>query len=229
MNIWRIRRQKLISCLLSVLTGQLILLDSFWRGDLRGLGYYEISTHSHQHPSLSLSLFLFTHPFLPPFLLPLLTPAASHSPLLLSLFNLTRSSPSPAQLYSTGIEMGLSLPRTRRQGRKCQYHITVHTHPHIHSPPHTHTQKFYHKWVCFPCGGMAPLGSGRTHNSTGWSLPPPEETAPDTPGPGRSLVTPSAPPRARPTEYFHPACSPSRLCGTSILSLKYLFKHISYS
>ena len=59
---------------------------------------------------------------LPPFLLLLVT-AASHSPLRLSLFNLTKSSPSAAQLYSTGIEMGLSLPASSRNGGKCQsYH-----------------------------------------------------------------------------------------------------------
>lgn len=62
---------------------------------------------------------------LPPFLF--LSPTASHSPLLLSLFSLARSSLSPAQLYSTGIEMGLSLPGARRR-RECQYYTIAHTH-----------------------------------------------------------------------------------------------------
>lgn len=101
--------------------------STFWLGDLRGWGYYEISTHSPQLP-LSLSVSLLS---LPPFLF--LSPTASHSPLLLSLFSLARSSLSPTQLYSTGIEMGLSLPAARRRTER-QYHTAAHTHI---KPPQT--------------------------------------------------------------------------------------------
>lgn len=58
------------------------------------------------HLRFPLPPFSFSPPSLPP----------SHSPLLLSLFSLARSSPSAAQLYSTGIEMGLSRPGARREG-----------------------------------------------------------------------------------------------------------------
>lgn len=133
------------------------------------------------------------------------SPTASHSPLLLSLFSLARSSLSPAQLYSTGIEMGLSLPGSRRR-RECQYYTIAHTH--LQRRPRS-----YHRWECFPCGLMTPLGSGRTHNSTVWCLPPPEEIDPDTPGPGRSLVTLIPQRRGRPTEDPHLADFPCRLCG----------------
>lgn len=61
-----------------------------------------------------------------------LPPTTSHSPLLLSLFSLARSSPSPAQLYSTGIEMGLSLPGARRH-KECQQLTVAHTQKHTHS------------------------------------------------------------------------------------------------
>lgn len=93
--------------------------------------------------------------------------------------------------------------------------ISLAAHPHFLSQTHTHTHipKSYHRWVCCPCGVTTPLGFGRTRSSRGWSLPPPEGIAPDTPGPGMSLVTPISPPHGRPTEYFQPPCSPSRLCG----------------
>lgn len=60
---------------------------------------------------------------------------------------------------------------------------------------------------------MTPLGSGHTRNSTVWHLPPPEEIAPDTPGPGRSLVTQIPLRHARPIEDRHPTDSPGHLCG----------------
>lgn len=102
--------------------------STFWLGELRGWGYYEISSHSPQLPlslssSLSFSLF----------------PTASHSPLLLSLFSLARSSLSPTQLYSTGIDMGLSLPRARRHRERQYYTACPHTQTHTHI--HTHTNQ----------------------------------------------------------------------------------------
>lgn len=119
--------------------------STFWLGDLRGWGYYEISTHSPQLP-LSLSVSLLS---LPPFLF--LSPTASHSPLLLSLFSLARSSLSPTQLYSTGIEMGLSLPGAKGN-RERQYYTAAHSRTHIKqlqtSPKHlksietSHSQGF---------------------------------------------------------------------------------------
>lgn len=59
---------------------------------------------------------------------------------------------------------------------------------------------------------MTLLGSGRTHNSTVWCLPPPEEIGPDTPGPGRSLVTLIPQRHGCPTEDHHLADFPCRLC-----------------
>lgn len=189
-NTRRTRRQKLITGMLSLLTGQLILPDFLARGSEEG---ENITRYPPTHLSIPLSPSL--HPFfLPPFLL-LLVPSASHSPLRLSLFNLTKSSPSAAQLYSTGMEMGLSLPGTSSHGGKCQHHITG------YPPP----PKSYHRWVCCPCGVTTPLGFGRTRSSRGWSLPPPEGSGPDTPGPGMSLETPISPPHGRPTESSPPA------------------------
>ena len=59
---------------------------------------------------------------------------------------------------------------------------------------------------------MTPPGSGRTRNSTVWHLPPPEETGPDTPGPGRSLATRIPLQHGRPFEDRHPADFPCHLC-----------------
>lgn len=60
---------------------------------------------------------------------------------------------------------------------------------------------------------MTPLGSGRTRNSTVWHLPPPEEIAADTPGPGRSLVTRSPRRHGRLFEDRHLTDFPCHLCG----------------
>lgn len=85
-----------------------------WLEDLRRWGYYEISTPSPQLlPSFPGSLSIF------------LSPTNSHSPLLLSLLSFARSSLSPTQLYSSGIEMGLSLPAARRH-RVRQYFSAAH-------------------------------------------------------------------------------------------------------
>lgn len=141
-NIWRIRRQKLISSMLSVLTGQLILPDFLaWRSE-RVRILWDI------HPLTSASLSLPPSFFCLPFFFSLFS-TASHSPLRLSLFNLTKSSPSAAQLYSTGIEMGLSLPGTSRHGGKCQYNITGH--PPSLSLTDTHT----HTYLSLTIGGCA--------------------------------------------------------------------------
>lgn len=85
-----------------------------WLEVLRRWGYYEISTPSPQLlPSFPGSLSIF------------LSPTNSHSPLLLSLLSFARSSLSPTQLYSNGIEMGLSLPEARRH-RVRQYFSAAH-------------------------------------------------------------------------------------------------------
>lgn len=95
-------------------------------------------THSpHLPPSLSVSLLSLCLPF---FLF--LSPTASHSPLLLSLFSLARSSLSPTQLYSTGIEMGLSLPGARRHEERQSYTAAyAHTHVRTYAKTHKHRSK----------------------------------------------------------------------------------------
>lgn len=146
-------------------------------------------THLH-FPSPPFSPF-YTPPSVSASSSPSLSP--SHSPLLLSLFSLARSSPSAAQLYSTGMEMGLSRPGVRRRIRRCLIDGCSHTHA------RTHTQSLrrwrwrsHRRWECSPCVTMKtpPPGSGRTRSSTVWCRPPPGGTDPDTPGPGRSWATP---------------------------------------
>lgn len=200
--------------MLSVLTGQLMLQllgSEIWEGA-------GIIRFPPPRPSFPLSFSL--------------SPTASHSPLLLSLLSFARSSSSPTQLYSTGIEMGLSLPvASRRRGGGCQYYTAVHTHRHQTAadvskkkkpPRNPHAAYFhdmklllvtisYRRWECSPCGPTRPPGSGRTRSSRVWSLPPPEGIAADTPGPGRSWATRIALRLGRPTEVPRRSDFPFRL------------------
>lgn len=157
--------------------------STFWLGDLRGWGYYELSTHSPQLPlSLSVSPSFLCHPFF--FSLPL-PPTHLFCSLSSAWPGLRCLPPSCIPLAlrwawacleqgGTGNVNITQLPTHTSNGCRCLKKNIPMSHLQgkellvltITAASCLRGLKSYHKWECSPCGLMTPLGFGHTHNST---------------------------------------------------------------